>query len=157
MRELSNSLLAQLYAQESDDPFMILFTLNHSSWGSPIYLVNNTESIVSNSVTFSPFPVMVTLPSDDGESAKVVGIEFDNVSQELVDEIRAVTDAGIEVTIQMVLSSDPDTVEIEIGELKLKSVSYNADKISGQLVLDDFLNTGLPSEKYTPNTCPGIF
>lgn len=157
MRNLSTNLIAQLYTESSDDPFLTLFTLNHTDWVGPIYLVNNTEAVISNGNTFEPFPVKVTLPHDDGETARKVSIEFDNVSLELIDELRSVTDSSIEVTIEMILASDPDTIEIEIGELKVKTVSYNAQTVKAELYMDDFLNTELSSEKYTPSKYSGLF
>lgn len=157
VRDLSNNLLAQLFAQESTDPFLTLFTMSHDDWATDIHLVNNTENIISNGNTFYPFPVELTLPVDDGESARNVQIKFDNVSRELIDEIRSVTDRGINVAIHMVLASDPDTIEIELGELKIKAISYNETTLSAELVMDDFLNTELTEEKYTPTLYPGLF
>jgi hypothetical protein len=157
MRDLSNNLLAQLYAQQSDDPFLSLFTLDHDDWDAPLYLVNNTEEVTSNGNVFLPFPLALTLPVDDGESLRKVQLEFDNVSRELVDEIRSVTDTNINVTIQLVLASDPDTVEVELSELSIKNVNYDASRIQATLFLDDFLNTELTSEKYAPTNFPGIF
>ena len=157
MRNLSNNLLAQLYTENSDDPFLALFSLNHTDWSSPIYLVNNTEQIVSNGITFEPFPVKLTLPVDDGESVRKVQLEFDNVSRELVEEIRSVTDTNINVSIQLVLASLPDIIEIELSELSIKTITYDATVIKATLYLDDFLNTELSSEKYGPTNFPGIF
>lgn len=157
MRNLSNNMLSQLFAQESDDPFLTLFTLDHADWVEPLYLVNNTESITSNGNEFIPFPVSLTLPAEDGEGIKAVKISFDNVSRELIEEIREVTDNSITVTIQMVLTSTPDVVEIELGELKIITVTYNSDKIEATLTVDDFLNLEMTSEKYTPTSYPGLF
>lgn len=157
MRQFSNTLISEIYAQSSGDPFLTLFTLEHSDWVGPIYLVNNTESIVSNGNTFEPFPVNLTLPADDGETVPKVKISFDNVSRELVEEIRSVTDNGITVKLEMVLASDPDTVEMEIAELRIISVMYDAKKIEATLTLDDFMNTEMTAEKYTPTNYPGLF
>lgn len=157
MRNLSNNALAQLFAQESDDPFLNIFTLSHPDWVEDIHLVNNTEAIVSNGTTFDPFPIAITLPTEDGETLQSVKIEFDNVSRELIDEIRSITDNSISVNMQMILASNPDVVEIEIGEMTIISVNYNVDKITATLTLDDFLNTEVTGEKYTPTSYPGLF
>lgn len=154
-RQLSNKLLAEIYGQESSDPFLMLVTLSHLSFSS-IYLVNNTVDIISNGNTFLAFPMKITLPQDNENASKDIRIEFDNVSRFLVDEIRAVTDP-IDASIQMVLASDPDIVEVEIADLKISDISYNKSKISARLFLDDFLNTGLTSEKYEPSLYPGLF
>lgn len=154
--ELSNALKAQLYANESTDPFLQLVTLNHESFSTPIYLVDNSEEIVSNGNTFLPFPMKIILPQDDSEVDKQVRISFDNVSRFLVDELRSIT-TPIDVKIEMVLASNPDIVEVKLEELQLRNISMTLQQIEGTLVLDDFLRTELTSEKYTPTNFPGLF
>lgn len=155
MRQLSNDVLQQIFDQSSDDPFLTLLTLSHASF-STLYFVNNTEAIVSRGTTYEPFPMKIALPTDDGESLREVVCEFDNVSLELIEELRSVTDF-IDVKLEMILASKPDIVEIEIGELKLKNINYNKKTIQGRLFMDDFLNTGMTSERYLPSSFPGIF
>jgi len=155
MRNLSNALLAEIYGQQSSVPFLLLLTIEHPTSGS-IRLVNNTADITSRGNVFSAFPMKITLPTDDGKTEKEVSLELDNVSLELISELRTVT-SPMPATIEAVLSNDPDSVEIELGELKIGDISYDSKKISARLYLDDFLNTGLSSEKYTPTLYPGLF
>ena len=158
MNILTPELLAQLYVQESDDPFLTLVTLSHSSFASPIRLVNNTETIVSRGNSFLPFPITVTLPVDDGESSRECSLVLDNVSLELIDEIRSVSSADrIGVKLELVLASMPNDVQIALEELKIGNVSYNKSNITARLVMDDFLNTELTSEKYGPSNYRGLF
>lgn len=152
---LSPALLAQLYAQESDVPFLMLITLTHPSF-PPIRLVNNSENIISNGETFSSFPMRIRLPVDDGETTREVSIEFDNVSRELIDELRTVT-TPIDVKLEMVLASNPDYIQVTLDELKMRNVSYNKSTVNARLYLDSFLNVELTSEKYTPKSYPGLF
>ncbi len=153
---LTPELLAQLYYQESEDVFLTLLTLTHPSFAGPIRLVNNSVDIISRGQTFTAFPFKLRLPVDDGESAREVSIEFDNVSLEILDELRTVT-TSIEVKMEMVLASIPDEVQISIEELKIQAVNYNKQVISARLFLDSFLTTELNSEIYSPTLYPGIF
>ena len=153
--QLSPALLAQLYAQESDVPFLMLVTLTHPSFPT-IRLVNNSEDIVSNGETFIAFPMRIRLPMDDGESTREVSIEFDNVSLALIDELRTVT-SPIDVKIDMILSSNPDDIQISLDELKMRNVTYNKQVVSARLYLDSFLNVELTSERYSPKLYPGLF
>lgn len=152
---LSPELLAQMFGQVSDDPFLMLVTITHADF-APIYLVNNTVDQVSRGNTYTAFPMQITLPGDDGESAREVTIEFDNVSLELIGEFRTVI-TPMEVKLEMVLASDLDTVQLSLEELKLRNITYNKTKISAKLYMDSFLNVELTSEKYTPTTYPGLF
>lgn len=153
---LSPELLAQLFSQESNDPFLTLVTLSHPSFISIIRLVNNSQDIVSRGNTFSSFPMKIGLPVDDGESAREVEITFDNVSLAIISELRKVT-TPIEVKLEMVLASIPDSVQMDFLELKIGNITYDANKISAKLYMDDFLYSGLTSETYSPNNFPGIF
>ena len=121
--QLSNQLLAQLFAQGSGDPFLTLVTLSHASFSAPIRLVNNSVNIISRGDTYLAFPMKIKLPMDDGESAREVSIEFDNVSQYLLDGFRSVT-TEIGVKIEMILASLPNDVQMSLEELKISSVSY---------------------------------
>lgn len=152
---LSAQLLAQMYGQESNQPFLMFLTISHPSF-STIYLVNNTVNLVSRGITFQAFPMSIKLPTDDGEKDREVQIEFDNVSLELIDELRTVT-TPMDVKIEMILASNLNSVQLSLEELKLRSVSYNRQRISARLYMDSFLNIELSSEKYVPSLFPGLF
>jgi hypothetical protein len=153
---LSPELLAQLYGQESSDPFLMLVTLTHVDFVATQRLVNNASNITSNGFGFTAFPMEITLPADDGETAREVSISFDNVGRDLIDEIRSIT-TPIGIKIEMVLASDPDQVQITLDDLKIGTISYNASKISARIFMDDFMNTAMTEEKYTPTLYPGLF
>lgn len=158
VNELSPELLAQIYAQESNDPYLTLITLSHSSFPAPLLFVNNSVSIVSRGETYLPFPVTLVLPVDDGETNRQVTMNFDNVSLELVNEIRSVTgNENIQVNLEMILASIPDQVQVSVGELKILGATYNLKTMSLTLGLDDFMNTELSSERYTPKVFRGLF
>ena len=154
---LSAQLLAQLFAQESSDPFLILVTLSHPDI-TTIRLVNNSEQIISRGNTFISFPMNIRLPSDDGETSKQVSIDFDNVSLELIEEIRTINSSErITVKLEMILASLPNEVQMSLEELFIRSVQYNKFKLSATIGIDDFFNAELTSENYSPSKYPGIF
>lgn len=152
--ELSNELKAQLFAQESADPFLTLLTL--SGPGFIFRLVNNTKNITSNGEVFQAFPMKIKLPVDDGESAREFDLTFDNASLELIRALRGIT-APINCQIDMILASLPDTVQMSIPDLLIRSISYNKTTISAKVVMDNFLSVAIPSEKYSPTLFPGLF
>src|SRR5574343_467300 len=98
----------------------------------------------------------IKLPMDYGESSREVSIEFDNVSQYLLDGFRSVT-TEIGVKIEMILASLPNDVQMSLEELKISSVSYSATRVSAKLMMDSFLHTEMTSEKYGPSNFRGLF
>ncbi len=153
---LSPELLAQLYGQSSEDPFLTLVTLSHTSFTSDVTLVNNTKDIVSRGITFEAFPMKIRFPVDDGETARTFAIDFDNASLELITQIRMVT-TQIGVKVEMILASLPDVVQIEQDDLFVASLTYTKSKITAAIVMDSFLNVAMTSEQYNPNNFSGLF
>ncbi len=151
---ISNELKRQLFSQESDDPFLTLLTMTHETFSA--YLVNNTVDVVSNGNTFLAFPMKITLPADDGESTRDFAIDLDNVSLELIESFRSVTTA-IDVKIELILASMPDTIQMSYEDLLIRSISYDSKKISAKIVLDNFLSVAMTSERYGPTNFPGLF
>lgn len=98
----------------------------------------------------------IKLSDDDGEREKEVSISFSNVSLELIGELRKITTPA-DITIEMILASDMDTVQIEYGELKMRNVQYNSQTVEAKLYMDSFMMVSVPHEKYTPTNFPGIF
>lgn len=153
--QLSPELLAQLFAQESDDPFLTLVTLTHEDFDT-IRLVNNKVDIVSRGNTFKAFGFKVRLPTDDGESLRDYEFTIDNVTRELITATRSVT-TPIGFKLEMILASMPDEVQISVEDLLLQNVNYNKNRLTAHVILDNILNTEMTSEKYMPGNFRGIF
>lgn len=152
--ELSTAAKIQLFAQESPDPFLTLITLSNETFTAR--LVNNSVDVVSRGFTYTAFPMKIRLPIDDGESTRDVAIDFDNASLDLITNLRSVS-GNIGVTIEMILASMPDTVQMSIEDLLISTITYDATKISARLIMDSFLAIEMTSERYNPNNFPGLF
>jgi hypothetical protein len=156
VNNLSNELLAQMFAQESGDPFLTLVTISHPDDPQVFRFVTNSENIISRGEEYISFPMRITMPKDDGETVRSAQLELDNVSLLLMPILRTMT-TPFDCKIEMVLASDLDNVEIEITDLKLRGISYDSRVIRATLSLDDFLSTEMTSEKYDPVNYPGLF
>jgi hypothetical protein len=153
---LNNQIIAQMYAQESGDPFLALLTIDHEDFVSPIRLVNDMQDVISRGNTFQAFPFRFRLSPDDGESRREVSIDVDNTTLEFMDEFRSTT-SPLSVTIEMILASTPDTVVQTYDNLKTAGLTYNKTAVKFTLLADDFLNTKMTSESYDPQNFPGLF
>jgi len=153
-RTLSDLAHHQMTTEISDDPFLMLVRVFDGV--DTVYLVNNTEEIISNGKTYQPFPVTTTLSDEDGEKTTTVTIEFDNVSLELMSAMRATTRA-IPCELDFVFASNPDNPEISFRDLEIRNITYNDQKISATLTADDLLNSRFPADSYTPSEFAGIF
>jgi len=155
-RDLSDELLSQLNAQDSEDPLLTLITVTHDDIETPLRFVNNTENITSRSNVFTAFSFSVGLPADDGQTLKQVQIQIDNTSLELISSFRSIT-TPLTATVEFVLASDPDTVQLSIDDLTVRSMNYDQSLIRLVLSVDDIMNTALTSEEYSPSLYRGLF
>lgn len=142
---LSSVAIQSAQALQTGEAWLMLLTIDHTDLTTPFYLVNNTESITSNSVEYIAYPFQIVLSNDDGEHLPKVQLSIDNVDRALVETIRSITDSP-DVDIKLVLSSQPDTVELEITDLILREVEYDAFSITGTLYADDILNSRFPAD-----------
>lgn len=154
--DLNQSLINQMLRPNSPDAFLTLVTMTHPVWPEPIRLVDNSSNVLSRGQVFTAFPFKITLPADDGETAREATIILDNTSLEIIAKLRQVTNE-ISVKLEMIISSIPNEVQIAVEDLSIRNISYNANTISARLAMDNFLQTEMTSEKYTPAKFRGIF
>jgi hypothetical protein len=142
--------------QHGDTPFLTLITLSSPDLASNIYLVNNREEIISNGVTYQPYAFTAALPSDEEGKVTSVQLVIDNVDRQIVEAART-TNAPVNVSLSVVLADDPDTVEVGPYDFVLRSVSYNQETVSGQLVYQERLERQYPQHRMTARLVPGLF
>lgn len=122
----------------------------------PLNIVPNTEDVISNGVTYSPFPLTLQLPDEAGDSVPIMKFTVTSIAQEVVQRLRLAGDA-LFVTVQMVLFSQPNTVEMVFPTMRLRNVNWDAQTISGDLILGDFLTESVPVHSFTPGFFPAVF
>jgi Domain of unknown function (DUF1833) len=145
------------HSQDLSSDIAWLFLLSIFPANEPaIHVVNNTELIVSNGVSYHPYPFDITLPTDNGDSLPKVKIRIDNVAAELVEIIRSQVEPP-KVTCQLVTTAFPDIVERSLDYLVLRSVSYDSLVIQGDLEVNNTLNNKFLKSRYTAVEFPGLF
>lgn len=142
---LSSVAVQSAQALQTGEVWLMLLEVDHVDLASPFYLVNNTVNITSNSIEYIAYPLEIVLANDDGEGLPKVKLTIDNVDRTLVETIRSIVDTP-QINIKLVLASQPDVVELEISDLALREVSYDAFTISGTLYADDILNSRYPAD-----------
>ena len=61
------------------------------------------------------------------------------------------------MTFEIVIAATPDVVEMTLGDLLMREVTWDQSVIEAQLVSDDPLNQAFPGHIYEPRTFPGMF
>lgn len=152
-RALSSAARASLYEQASDEVWLELVTIDHEDLSSPIRLVGNSEDVVSNGETFTAcaFPP-IPLPSDGQDVTFIV----DGVSQTILAAVRSIV-TPITITLEVVLASDPDTVEAGPFQFQSRKFVFKAGTIEFSLAYEPLLQEPFPAFTYTPIDYPGLF
>jgi hypothetical protein len=155
-RTLSQPAIAALMAEVTNEAFLLLVSFTHVPTAETYRCVLNTEDIVSNGHVFTATYFEFTLPEISDRAPQGCNVSVDNVDRRLVSLLRTITEP-LQVTVQLVLASSPNIVEMELTDLVLREVRWDVSKINGTLVSEDPLNQAFPGNKYEPRTFPGIF
>jgi len=151
-RSLSNTARSSLFSIDGNgEVWLVLLKMGDT------YVVNNNEDVVSRGQTYTAYPFDVFLPPDSLEKSPTVTLRIDNVDRSLTEWIREQSEPPA-VTLEIVLASDPSSVEIKIDNLLLVDVSWTATTITGTLRLEDIFNMEFPSRGsiYDPAQFPGL-
>lgn len=155
-RTLTSATLSAIYAQETDQVFIILLEIDHVSLVEPIRVAGNTENITSNGDLFIAYPFEISLPNDDVEDSAKIRLRIDNVDRSIIQSLRSIASPPT-LKLMVVRAEAPDTVEFQYEAFELRDAFYDALVIEGTLTLESFLFEPYPAEKFTPSDFPGLF
>lgn len=155
-RSLSSSARAAFFSPEMDDVVLLLLTIDEESLSEPIRVVHNTEDIVSRGDAYVAFQFAVELPAETGDAPRPVRIQIDAIDQSVVKAIREAVGQP-RVTMEIVLASDPDTVEAGPFDFRLESATYSAVTITGEVNFESVEKTRSLNHKFSPFLFPDLF
>lgn len=155
-RSVSSTFRAAAFAQETDQIYLLLLTIDHADLAAPIRVVNNYADVVSSGDTYTGMPFEITLPPDNDESLSSAQLSIQNVDRQIVQAVRDI-DSAPTVTLSVVLAASPNTIEAGPYEMTLRDVSYDALVVTGSLSVEDMMNEPYPGDFFTPGEFPGLF
>lgn len=164
-RPLSNAAKQAIYAQSTDEVFIVLVTIEHENFEAPIRVCSDpfevlpdlgVKGVVSRGEEYIYLPFTINLPLQDEQGIARASISIDNISREIVAAVRQASTA-LGVSIEIVLASDVDTPELSVQDFRLETVSYDAFTVSGDISIEYFELEPYPARRFTPSDFPGIF
>ncbi|NDV51549.1 DUF1833 family protein [Salipiger sp. PrR003] len=156
MRQVSERLLAAVYADASAAVLVPLVQLSHPDWGDPVRFVRNDEPVAHAGEEYLPFPFEITLPDDEDEGFPVLKWTASNVSREIIGQFRAIT-GEVLGRVVYVLTSHPEIVEVGPFEVEITGIEYDALTISGVMTIEPILQEQFGYLEMTPGTTPALF
>lgn len=155
-RNVSLAALQGALAQETNEVYLVLMEIDHSSFGSPLRFVNNDADITSNGDLYTAFPFEVVLPDDVEDKEPLASLRITNVSRELIDEIRSIQSPP-SMVLSVILESSPDIIEWGPLSLETRGVTYDADYIVFRLAYSAFTREPFPYRTFNTIDFPGLF
>ena len=157
MRQVSPRALQAMLAQETAEVFVPCLTIDHPSFTAPLRLAYDTQPLARAAGTFQPYPFTIRLPNQKEDEIPQVKVTVDNTDLQVNDAIRTLTGLP-SVTLEVVLASQPDTVEAGPFDFSLQNVQADASSIQGTLGYeDDVFAQQVPGQQYLPANSPGLF
>lgn len=155
-RNVSSIVRQAIYDQQTEKAFIALLTLDHPDLNSPLRFSSDGVDTVSNGDTYVSFPFRISLPQESKDTIPSVQLEIDNVSREIVSTIRDI-DSNPTLEMEIVLSSDTDTVIAGPFPFELRDVNYDALTVQGTLSNPALDETSFPTDSFDPANFPGLF
>lgn len=154
-RTLSPVATASAAAPDTAEVWLELITIDHASLSTPLRYVNNNAAITSNGHVYEAWPFKLTRPGEDAENPTSATLKIGNVDQRLMAAMRSISGAPT-CAIQVVLASQPNTVEMEVAGLRLRSVSHDAQWLTFTLSPEEIWQEPVATT-LTPQMFPGLF
>lgn len=165
-RTLTPAAWAAITAQETDEVVVVLLELTHSTLSTPIRVSSDNAELLtsaqvygttSNSVEYVFFPFRFIMPDENEDSPPRASLVIDNIDRSIVQAVRNATGDPINVSVKVVLASDPDTLIVGEIVFALKNVHYDATSVSGDLSFAPVLDEPYPEGMFGPSDFPGLF
>lgn len=161
-----------MFSSETDEQIITLVTIQDpANPSTPIRLadsfVQRIESlttdddviygVVSRGQNYLFIPLEISLPSEEETGAGNCNITINYVTPEMIELVRQNLVNPTQVTLELVLSTNPDYIEAIFPGFQIIGASYTADSIRLDLDMVDFTKEPFPCYNFTPNYFPGLF
>lgn len=169
---LSPATLQAMFSQETDKELILLVTVYDPQNPSQVLLrladsftqrlssFTTDEQVVygvpSRGEEYLFFPMQINLPDEAENSAPRCSITMYDVTRYIMPVVRTLTGRP-KITLEIVLSSAPDVVEVSFSNLYITNFTYTADRVTADLAMINYEIEPFPQYSFTPVHFPGLF
>ena len=169
---LSPAALKAMFSTETDEQLITLVTIqNPASPSTPVRLADGYIGRLANLTTddevvygvqsrgndFLFLPLEISMPSEEDAGVGRCTITLNYVTKEAIQLIRTQLTNPTQVTLELILASNPNVVEAIFPGFFITGASYTSESINLQLDMIDFTREPFPCYNFTPNYFPGLF
>lgn len=165
MRTLTPAMIQALTGQETTEVFVFLITIEHATLSEPLRFSSDpTERVsttpllyktVSRGDDYFYVPMGIVLPEEVEGSGTVSKLQVSNVGREQIELLRSISDRA-QVTVELVLASDPDDVGLVLPVLDLTTASWDSLSLELTLSVESLDMEPWPSGNFDPASFPAL-
>lgn len=154
-----------IYAGQTDEAMVMLFTLTHPSLSAPVRFSSDpTVRLSADPYTRGtrhqgevyPFVLMAAIvPDDQDKSPPRTTLVFENVTSGMAAAIRSIQSPA-EVELRCVLASSPDVIEARYTRLRATRGTYDASKVTLDISKEPWTSEPWPAGRMTADRFPGL-
>lgn len=152
--------------EETGEVPVVLVTIEHADLAEPIRFSSDaTERFSVDPLEYGTMslgrrfdfaPFQITLPDDKEDGAPAMSLTLSNVGREAIRLLRSTLEPGV-VTVEIVLASAPDEVEVEFPDFDLISADYDVGDVTLGLSIDALANEPFPADTFTQSGFGGLY
>ena len=155
-RQLSEDFRAALFAESTGEALGVLVTLKMTlADGSVVVerICDQPGGITSRGNDFAYHPMGIRLPSAQAGQSPKARLKIDYVDRRLGTRLRtAITSVA---TIELILASEPDNVEMSWTDKEVGGLKWNVTDMNIDLARPDGRREPYPVPSFTPEVAPG--
>ena len=154
---LSTAAKAAIAAQRSTKALINFITISHPDFALTLYFCDNTANITRNGQVYTAYNFDCKLPDDCEDRMPAISLTIQNISREMVTQIRSVS-AGKQLSIQIneALADTPDTTERGPFDFIIRSIKTDQIYCTAEMSFEDILNDPYPKDLMSGNNFPGL-
>lgn len=170
LTSLSANAIQAMLSPDADDSLAVLLTFTGDGISPPIRITDTAKQRLSSLTTddevvhglvsrgdeFIFIPFQITLPDEQVASAPRCQLIATDVTRYLIPVLRSI-ESPPSVMIELVMTGTPNTVEVAFSGFQLGGVSYNANQITAELLVQSLAAEPFPQHTFTPSYFPGLF
>jgi hypothetical protein len=153
---MTNEAKRELMRDETAAVFLHLLKLEAAGI-PPLYFVDNTESVTSGGITYTPCAFTCILPEQNNDgTSRPCRIEIDNVDRRIAEIAEETVSVQITLTVSVVMAQNPNVIEAGPLRFILRNISISPETVQAELYDFYIHDRNLPGLTYSPQDFPGL-
>lgn len=153
---LSALAKASLAAQESGEVWVHLIQLVHADLSPTLRYCDDDEDVTHGGNLYTARAFDLELPTEGEGSGRQCTLRLDDVDRYVRGKLAGLL-GPVEVTLRIILKSDPTVLLRGPFVFELQSLEKSPATLEGKLVYQSLLDEQVPKDRFTPANCPALF